>query len=156
MTYRPGDVAKQLDIAVVTLRVWSNEFAGFLSEGAQRSVSSDGKPAQRRYSDSDVALLKQAKALLESGRTYDEARRALVENEPIPPQMVATLEEATRFLAEVKTTYDRLLESRDMTLSEQRDHIQTLQAQVEQQRAEIEALRAAAARPWWRRIFGGD
>lgn len=155
MTYRPGDVAKQLEIAVVTLRVWSNEFAGFLSEGAQRSVSSDGKPAQRRYSDSDIDLLKRAKALLDLGSTFDEARRALVEAEPIPPQMVATLEEATRFLAEVKNSYDQLLEARNMTLAEQRDHIQTLQNMVEQQRAEIEALRAAAARPWWRRIFGG-
>lgn len=158
MSYRPGDVAKRLDIAVVTLRVWSNEFAAFLSDAAQRSLSGDGKPAQRRYSDSDIALLNRAKTLLQSGRTFDEARQALVEDEPIPPTNIAEFENVARFLAEVRTTYDRLLEARDMTLSEQRQHIETLQMLVEQQRAEIEAMRTAAIpaerRPWWRRLLG--
>ena len=69
--------------------------------------------------------------------------------------MVATLEEATRFLAEVKNSYDQLLEARNMTLAEQRDHIQTLQNMVEQQRARLKRYAQPLRVPGGVEIFGG-
>lgn len=155
MSYRPGDVAKRLGIAPVTLRVWSNEFAGFLSEGAQRSVNDDGKAAQRRYTDSDIATLQRAQQLLASGRTYDEARQELIAAEPIPPASLTAMAEAVAFLAEIRQTYDRVVEAKNMTIQEQREHIDTLKGLLERQQAEIDQLRATSRPPWWRRLFGG-
>lgn len=152
MSYRPGEVAKRLGIAPVTLRVWSNEFAGFLSDSAQRSVTSDGKAAQRRYSDSDIAILERARDMLASGKTYDEVRRDLVAAEPVPPASLAALGDAVAFLAEIRQAYDQILEARNVTIEEQREHIKTLQEMVERYQAEINELRVAG-RPWWRRIF---
>ena len=150
--HRPGDVAKRLGIAPVTLRVWSNEFAGFLSDSAQKSVTSDGKAAQRRYSDGDIATLERARDLLANGKTFDEARRDLIAAEPVAPASLTALADATAFLAEIRSTYDRIVESRDMTIQEQREHIETLKGLLERQQAEIEQLRS---RPWWKRLFGG-
>jgi DNA-binding transcriptional MerR regulator len=148
MAYRPGDVAKQLGIAPVTLRVWSNEFAGFLSEGAQSTLTTDGKAAQRRYNDSDIAVLRRAKGLLDQGKTYDEVRRLIIAAEPVPSSALQALEDATGFLAEIRASYDRVLEAKNMTIDEQRDHIKTLQDMNDRYRAEIDELRH---RPWWQR-----
>jgi DNA-binding transcriptional MerR regulator len=153
--YRPGEVANKLGIKPVTLRVWSNEFADFLSESAKSTLTSGGSAAQRRYNDSDIAILQRAKGLLASGKTYDETRRALAGEEPPQSQALQAIEEMTGALARMQSTYDRLLESRDQTIAtqqtamdEQRQHIETLKEHIDRQQAEIDALR----RPWWRRL----
>jgi DNA-binding transcriptional MerR regulator len=155
MAYRPGEVAKRLDIAPVTLRVWSNEFAAFLGDSAQRTVNADGKANHRIYSDSDITVLKRAGELLASGQTFDQVRRALAEAGP-PPVSIQTLEEIPRMLAQLQSSYNRELSAKEETISEQRSHIETLreenerkQAEIERQQAEIERLRS---RPLWDRL----
>src|SRR4051812_36763717 len=154
MAYRPGEVAKELDIAPVTLRVWSNEFAPFLSDSAQRTVNARGKASHRIYSDSDIAILKRAAELLASGQTFDQVRRALTEAGP-PPVSIQTLEEIPRVLVQLQTAYRNEIEAykrelstkeetiaaKEETISEQRDHIDSLRAENERARAEAERVR---------------
>lgn len=69
----PSDVARQLNISYSTLRRWSTEFADFLSEWAGRpELSERGEPVHRRYTDSDVAILRSIGELLRRGLTYRE------------------------------------------------------------------------------------
>lgn len=148
MAYRPGEVAKQLDIAPVTLRVWSNEFAAFLSDSAQRTLNAEGKANHRIYSDSDIATLKRAREMLSSGQTFDQVRRALSDAGP-PSVSIQTLEEIPRMLAQLQTSYHRELSSKEETIAEQRSHIDSLREEIERQQAEIERLRS---RTLWDRL----
>ena len=69
----PSDVARQLNISYSTLRRWSTEFADFLSEWAGRpELSERGEPVHRRYTESDVAVLRSIGELLRRGLTYRE------------------------------------------------------------------------------------
>ena len=75
--YRPGEVATKLGIAAPTLRRWSVQFCDFLSESAGAPASESGSNGERRYSESDIALLRRAQALLDRGLTFDETREEL-------------------------------------------------------------------------------
>src|SRR5215212_89191 len=89
---RPKDVSDQLGISTATLRLWSTKFESFLSPSAQRSLTENGEPAQRRYTEQDVALFQTAKQILADGLTYEDVLRkfdegvAIVEydNMPVP------------------------------------------------------------------------
>jgi DNA-binding MurR/RpiR family transcriptional regulator len=73
---RPRSVALQLGIAPTTLRLWSNQYAAFLSTSARKENGEDGS-AHRRYTSGDVQVLARAKALIDSGLTHEEARQRL-------------------------------------------------------------------------------
>jgi DNA-binding transcriptional MerR regulator len=70
---QPQEVAARLEVSPSTLRRWSEEFAEFLSPGAD---SSEGKQ-HRRYSDEDLATLITVKGLMADGLTYDQVRERL-------------------------------------------------------------------------------
>lgn len=89
--HRPASVAQRLSISPATLRVWSGEFAQFLSQAAQTSLTEAGGRAQRRYTDDDIATLRRAKTLLAGGLTYGQVREALAE----PPAAAPASEPAT-------------------------------------------------------------
>jgi DNA-binding transcriptional MerR regulator len=73
--YRPPQaVAKELDISPATLRRWSDEFADYLSRGAN---SAQGR-SHRRYSEHDIATLTTIKELMNNGMTYEQVRQQLV------------------------------------------------------------------------------
>lgn len=71
--HSPASVAALLGIVPGTLRKWSQEFAALLSPSAAAS----GPTARRRYTDSDIAQLRQIQALLQHGATYAQARERL-------------------------------------------------------------------------------
>lgn len=50
-----------LGVGSNTLRLWSMEFAAFLSPSAQAQVSEKGTPLQRRYADHDVLVFGKTK-----------------------------------------------------------------------------------------------
>lgn len=82
-TQSPQAVAKALDVSPASLRRWSDEFSDYLSVEAGSSKSR----SHRRYTDSDVAMLMQIKALMNSGLTYEQVRldlpdRDVVSREP--------------------------------------------------------------------------
>ncbi|MCL4458598.1 MAG: helix-turn-helix domain-containing protein [Chloroflexi bacterium] len=70
---KPAQVAKRLDLAPSTLRVYSSKFAEVLSESASNPpLSADGKAGHRLYTPRDITILAKAKDLLSKGMTYDQ------------------------------------------------------------------------------------
>src|SRR4051794_4805253 len=74
---RPKEVQDSLGVSAPTLRRWSEKFEDFLSPAAATSTTESGGSAQRRYSDDDVRIFRTVKRLLDNGKTYEEANRAL-------------------------------------------------------------------------------
>lgn len=70
--HRPKDVTTRLGISSTTLRRWAATFGDYLSPTAASAIAQTGGPAQRRYTDADVALLAAIQRELASGRTVDE------------------------------------------------------------------------------------
>lgn len=70
---RPAEVAEQLGVSPATLRRWSQRFAAFLDLGEAAADSH----AHRRYTEHDVAVLRQVKELLEQGWTYEHVASQL-------------------------------------------------------------------------------
>jgi DNA-binding transcriptional MerR regulator len=76
VTYRlPQAVARELDVSPATLRRWSDEFADYLSTGAD---SAQGRN-HRRYSEQDIATLTVVKELMNNGLTYEQVRLQLAQ-----------------------------------------------------------------------------
>lgn len=74
----PNEVATQLQVSPSTLRRWSNEFADYLSDAAGRPhLAAGGQMAHRRYTDEDLEVLMNVKALLAEGQTYIQVARRL-------------------------------------------------------------------------------
>ena len=71
---RPSEAARRLGVAPNTLRVYSSRFSSLLSStaGAPRASRSGGA-AHRLYSPSDLEILDEAKGLLSTGLTYEQA-----------------------------------------------------------------------------------
>lgn len=68
---QPSEVARRLDISASTLRRWSAEFSGFLSNGAGRPEPSfQGEAGHRRYTTGDVQVLATVGDMLKQGLTY--------------------------------------------------------------------------------------
>jgi DNA-binding transcriptional MerR regulator len=76
--HTPQAVAKQLGVSPATLRRWSDEFAEYLSSGAD---SGKGK-SHRRYTEFDLGTLNTIKELMNSGATYEQVRQQLA-NQPV-------------------------------------------------------------------------
>lgn len=76
--YRPAEAAAALGVPASTLRLYSVRFSTLLSEEAANPTErAGGRPGFRLYSEQDLAVLREGKALLEKGSTYDEALREL-------------------------------------------------------------------------------
>ena len=70
---RPGEAGRAIGIKPSTLRIYAQRFADLLSEDAGGS----GHNGYRVFSQQDVALLRQARELLERGLTYERAASQL-------------------------------------------------------------------------------
>ena len=70
---RPGDAAKAVGIKPSTLRVYAQRFAHLLSDDATAAE----RPGYRLYTPHDVAVLRQARELLERGFTYERAAASI-------------------------------------------------------------------------------
>lgn len=71
--FRPGEAGAAIGIKPSTLRVYAQRFADLLSADAGGS----GHSGYRVFTEADVALLRQAKQLLERGFTYQRAAAEL-------------------------------------------------------------------------------
>jgi uncharacterized protein (DUF433 family) len=78
-SYRPQQVARLLGIQPQTLRVWSNEFAEFLSDRARRVAASGARPGHRAYTEADLRALTRVRQLLRNYASYAWVRRQLRE-----------------------------------------------------------------------------
>jgi DNA-binding transcriptional MerR regulator len=165
--HRPKDVADQLNISPATLRLWSNNFADVLSPAAQKSTTESGTAAQRRYTDSDLAIFRHAKAHLADGLTYEETLTRLREEPPpeTPPlseilpgdsehsvQLVTELhpvlrafEEALRAKDETIRAKDQALAAVEATVQSKEETISALRSTIDLQERQIEDLRLRPA-----------
>ncbi len=79
----PGEVARELGISTSTLRRWAKEFHPYLSKKAGKpGKSGAGAATHRRYTQADVDLLTQVKALLDQGMTYGQVIQHLKGEKP--------------------------------------------------------------------------
>lgn len=95
--YRPKEITDALDIGSTTLRRWSTAFADSLSPTAGQSIAESGGPAQRRYTDADVALLISIQRDLADSRTVEEVKARLARGDlaPAPDVVVNNLMHGT-------------------------------------------------------------
>jgi DNA-binding transcriptional MerR regulator len=77
MEYSLEETAARLGITPTTLHQWNAQFATLLSDFAYKELVLKGLAVQRRFTEADIALLQQAKILLQRGHTYDQVRREL-------------------------------------------------------------------------------
>jgi DNA-binding transcriptional MerR regulator len=177
---RPREVALALGIDGSTLRLWSKEFAELLSPAATRSPTADGAPAQRRYTEADLEVLRRIRTLLDQGLRYDEVRRRLRGDSTASdaPEAPAAGSDVPDSVDVVVASLRSILEAQQEALTEKDEIIQELVEDVrrlnqgmanrvaERDRAEADARRlrerlgrvervlAEARRPWWKRLLG--
>ncbi|MBI3979748.1 MAG: MerR family transcriptional regulator [Chloroflexi bacterium] len=75
-TYSPRETAAQLGVAERTLRYWSAEFAAWFTPSAI-AVSTGRGTSHRRYTDADLAVLRQIRQLTARRTGLDAVRAAL-------------------------------------------------------------------------------
>ncbi|GEM_PF-1793041 len=99
---RIGQVSAELDIPPQTVRRWTERFAPFLSEEANRA---------HRYTEADVALLRRIRALHARGMEEEEIERALREQgeDGEHSTLLALAEEDTAALAEANGAAEAIL-----------------------------------------------
>ena len=69
---RPGEAGRAIGIKPSTLRIYAQRFADLLTDDA-----AGGQGGYRVFTEADVAVLRQAKTLLERGFTYERAAAEL-------------------------------------------------------------------------------
>jgi DNA-binding transcriptional MerR regulator len=150
---RPREVADDLGIAPSTLRLWSTEFAEFLSTAAAKR---DGALGQRRYADEDRRVLRRVGELLarEGASDYEQVRRRLLEEgfaqralAPTPEPRASRADDgaAIRALEEALVRAEQAIAARDGAIAYRDDTIAGLERTVERLRQTIARLEEARA-----------
>lgn len=140
--YTPAQVSDMLSIPPSTLRRLSSEFSEFLSKQKTRN---------RKYNESDIALLKRIREMTGEGYSLEQIRQALTVVSDTPERQ----EEASSTLSLIPTLsaeLDRLDSGYHQVLSE----LERLRAerQLDNERiTELEARLEALNLPWWKRLF---
>lgn len=140
--YRPKEVADKLGISGPTLRVWAKQFATWLSATAQGSVSEEGTPATRNYSDDDLRVLLFAKRLLAQGLNYEQVRGRLnqgIDSTPLEEVRPLADREDVRIAI---VGLQAALSAKDETIAALRQTVGEAQARADAERARANALAA--------------
>lgn len=113
----PQDVATHLDVSPSTLRRWSDEFAEFLSDGAN---SSPGK-THRRYTEQDIDRLSTVKAFMSEGLTYEQVRQQLRDQQDVSTNMalISNQEAASVIMHYISETVENLHQGQVSVLNSQ-------------------------------------
>ena len=139
--YTPAQVSEMLNIPPSTLRRLSSEFADMLSKQRSR---------KRKYSESDIALLKRIREMTGEGVSLAEIRQALTiripesepEPEPTADSTLALIPGIAGELARIDESHHRLTRELERLLTERQDD-----------RQRLERLEAWLSLPWWVRLF---
>lgn len=142
----PKDAAERLGIAKPTLRKWAAEFGPWLSaEAGQPEVGHD-----RRYSESDIALLQRIKSLLAERYSYEQIREQLGDAQKRAEDVSAPERSATAHGEQVVIigeqpeveTLRALLDAHQTALAGLQGTIEAQQHLIDAQRAQVESLTA--------------
>ena len=138
--YTPAQVSEMLNIPPSTLRRLSSEFADMLSKQRSR---------KRKYSESDIALLKRIREMTGEGVSLAEIRQALTikildeaEPEPTADNTLMLVPAIAGELARIDESHHRLTRELERLLTERQDD-----------RQRLERLEAWLSLPWWVRLF---
>lgn len=137
--YTPTQVSEMLNIPPSSLRRLASEFQNMLSPQRSR---------HRRYSESDIALLKRVREMTGHGMSMEEIRQAL----SIVSETPEREEEAGNTLAlvpAISAELDRLDSAYHQVLSE----LEKLKASHDEDRARLQALEEYLSLPWWERVW---
>jgi DNA-binding transcriptional MerR regulator len=152
----PAEVARRLDIAPSTLRLYSGRFAEFLSDQAARPrPMGPNRPGYRRYSAADVALLARAKERLSQGMSYEQVADALAGNRqaaPVPVRPVS--EEGSAVLQQVVSAWRELADERGREVTRLREELTAAREEIRQLRSQLETSVSSESRRG-RRFLGG-
>lgn len=133
-TYRPGEAAAILGVASATLRRYSVQFSDYLSPSASAAVADGGGALERRYTESDIALLKRASGMLDRGLTFDQVRGQLGEHTAPEPRQLAIAHDTGLALVEA-------VSAQRETIAAQKQAMALMQAEIERLRAALERQR---------------
>jgi len=142
--YSPGDVTELTGIPSSTLRLYVKQFKKHLSADAKRK-------RRRRFTEADIAMLTQARALMAEGHKVADVRTALaaVVAEETETAIVQA-PQVGRALADIRKSYDQLAAQVADVTAEQataQDALDNIQAKLKHL-TDLEAWRAL---PWWER-----
>ncbi len=151
---RPKDILDELAISPSSLRLWSTRFAELLSPDAQPSQTDKGGAAQRRYSPSDLELFRSAQRFLASGKTYEETRLALANQEPVPeaPEAPPAQESSTIDFAVIEPihpiirAFEEALKAKDQALASKDETIEAFHLVMKGKDHELLALQVTNQR----------
>jgi DNA-binding transcriptional MerR regulator len=137
--FTPTQVSEMLSIPPSTLRRLASKFSDMLSRQRSR---------HRRYSESDIALLKRIRDMTSHGMSLDEIRTALtiVSDTPKREEVVSDM---LSLMPAVASELDRLDTAYHQVMTE----LKHLRASHENAKSTIERFEEWLALPWWRRIF---
>lgn len=128
MDYSPKETAEKLDIAPVTLRKWSTEFTSSLSSGASKALTTTGGSAQRRYSDTDIAILRRAKAMLATGLTYVQVKRELEGSRT--QQEISAIQQEPTLTIEITRAASEIINTQRTTIVALQDQVVMLKREI--------------------------
>lgn len=138
--FTPRQTSEMLGIPSSTLRRYVRTFEAFLS------VSVTQRTRGRRFTARDIDVLRRARELLSTGRSFEETAALLqvVEGDPTNNEMALSLVPSiSKALTEAVDSARGLhLEVKDLTLN---------QAAIA---GELTQIREWLALPWYRRLFG--
>jgi len=143
--YDPKTVSEMLDIPGSTLRRYSADYSDLLSENARL------KGRKRRYTDSDVLILRKIRELTRSRKTQDEIRQVIQvtdftkdEGRGSALALIPEIASEFEFLHQVQANTKSQVEGLDERMGETESQLSSLRAYVRQV-AEWESL------SWWER-----
>lgn len=156
---RTGAIAKALGVSPMTIRNYVKYFAPILSPGATSETG-------RLFTPQDESLLRRAAGMLRSGQTYEQVLEQLSQAPSIEGEILDDTEQQPPAAQDQEPSYqtgaaiapleffnamlDRIQNEHKSTLDAQTRHIEDLQRERDQLRAEVERLR----RPWWKKMLG--
>lgn len=128
--YDPKQVSEMLSIPPSTIRRYSRDWSDFLSKYA----SQGGK--KRRYTDTDVLILRKIRQLTVSRRSQEEIAAAIQVVDSSPD------ESALALLPQISEAFENIHQR-------QAEH----DAQIAELKQRLEQLEEEAKTPWYKRIF---
>lgn len=142
--FTPTQASEMLQIPQSTLRRYANQFASQLSESANKARG-------RLYTEADIALLAQARELLNNGKSLKEAAQLLtiVSEEQTPNSVLALIPSISQALTEALDTARSLRTQ----VSELSSRLQSNEMQIAELSKKLEAIEREHAKPWYLKIF---
>lgn len=143
-TYSPGQVSEMLGLPPSTLRRYADSYREHLSEHARRR----GK--KRRYTDTDILILRKIRQLIAQRKTPDEIAAAI--------QVVdkdASAESTLAMIPQIAQQFDDLRSQLSSLRQDQRAEMEAIQRRLDSLESIVTESRRSFWQRLWDKLFGG-